>query len=154
MIGVGQAALVPNGTRGHPDGTILMHMRDPRGQRIAAWSTNSGTTWSAPQPVIIGGRAKTAVCEGSTISAGPVHSPVLLFSGPFAAGRENMTVFSSRDAGLSWDVWQHIDSGPSAYSALVSLNDTTAGLVWESGGYGALTFRTVLLPPPPAAGAS
>jgi sialidase-1 len=121
-------------------------MRDPRGQRIAAWSTDQGSSWGPSKKVLIGGRIQTAVCEGSPISAGPASAPVLLFSGPFAAGRENMTVFTSQDAGLSWDVVQHIDSGPSAYSALIALNDTTAGLVYESGGYGALTFRTVAVP--------
>jgi hypothetical protein len=31
----------------------------------------------------------------------------------------------------------------SGYSALLALNDTHAGLVYESGAYSALTFRTI-----------
>lgn len=47
--------------------------------------------------------------------------------------------------GLNWQIMQHIDSGGSAYSALTALNDTHAGLVYESGAYSALTFRTIRL---------
>ncbi len=137
-----QVALLPNGTAGHPDGSLLIHMRNPRGQRLVSWSTDSGTHWGPPSPVTVGGLAQYggATCEGSTIAAG---KSTLLFSSPFAEGRENMTVFKSETAGKSWEVLQHIDSGPSAYSALVALNETTAGLVYESGGYGALTMRFV-----------
>ena len=56
-----------------------------------------------------------------------------------------LTVFRSETAGKSWQVLEHIDSGPSAYSALISLNESTAGLVYESGGYGALTMRFSLM---------
>lgn len=137
-----QVAVLPNGTAGHPDGSLLIHMRSPSGQRHVSWSTDSGAHWSPPSPVMVGGLAKYggATCEGSTITAG---RDTLLFSSPFSKGRENMTVFKSETGGRSWEVLQHIDSGPSAYSALVTLNGTTAGLVYESGGYGALTLRFV-----------
>ena len=70
----------------------------------------------------------------------------MLFSTPYhKAARRNMTVFSSQDAGLSWQIFKHIDSGGSAYSALLALNDSHAGLVYESGAYSALTFRTIEL---------
>ena len=71
-----------------------------------------------------------------------------VFSTPYhKSERANMTVFTSKDAGLSWDILQHIDVGPSAYSAMVPLNDTHIGLVHESGAYDFLTFRTVSLSP-------
>ena len=53
---------------------------------------------------------------------------------------------ASRDAGLSYEVLEHIDDGPSAYSALVGINESVVGLVYESAGYGALTFRTIAIP--------
>ena len=56
-----------------------------------------------------------------------------------------MTVLASRDGGLTYDIYRHIDGGPSAYSALTLLNESTAGLVYESAGYGALTFRSIAL---------
>ena len=81
-----------------------------------------------------------------------------------------MTIFTSKTAGKSWEVWQNIDPGPSAYSALVALSESSVGLVYESRGYllrqtflltlatfsikrliwrsryGAITFRTLALP--------
>ena len=82
--------------------------------------------------------------QGSTISLG---GKTLLFSTPLhATERANMTVLQSQTAGLSWEVLENIDPGPGAYSALIELNGTHAGLVYESGGYGALTFRTVAVP--------
>ena len=53
-----------------------------------------------------------ATCEGSTIAAGNR----LLFSTPFhPTSRANMTVFTSSDAGLTWNSFKHIDTGPSGY---------------------------------------
>jgi len=87
--------------------------------------------WWCATELMVGGRV-------------PGAAPVLLFSTPFhASERANMTVFTSADAGLSWKVMQQIDAGPSAYSALIGLNDTHVGLVYESGAYGFLMFRTV-----------
>ena len=83
-----------------------------------------------------------ATCEGSTIAAGEL----LLFSTPYhPTARANMTVLTSRDAGLTYDVLQHVGAGPSAYSALILLHESAVGLVYESAGYGALTFRTIPL---------
>ena len=109
-------------------------------------------------------------CEGSTIAAGP-KGGTLIFSTPFHdTKRANMTVMTSKTAGKSWEVWQNIDPGPSAYSALVALSESSVGLVYESRGYllrqtflltlatfsikrliwrsryGAISFRTLALP--------
>ena len=86
-----QAALLPNGTNGHAPGTILMNMRNPRGQRLAAYSVTDGAEWSDPQLITVGGRTKYAggTCEGSTIALG---GSTLLFSTPFhLTERANMT---------------------------------------------------------------
>ena len=84
-------------------------------------------------------------CEGSTIAAGP-QGGTLIFSTPFHdTKRANMTVFTSKTAGKSWEVWQNIDPGPSAYSALVALSESSVGLVYESRGY--LLRQTFLFDP-------
>ena len=76
-----QVAALPNGTAGHAAGTVVIHMRDPRGQRLVAWSVDGGARWGPSRPVVVGGRARYggATCEGSTIAAGKL----LLFSTPF-----------------------------------------------------------------------
>lgn len=148
-----QVAALPNGTAGHPAGTLVMNSRWRTDEfvkvapgRLTSYSTDSGHSWTVGTTTKVGDRTAYAgdSCEGSTITAGPMAAPVLLFSTPFhASERANMTVFTSADAGLSWKVMQQIDAGPSAYSALIGLNDTHVGLVYESGAYGFLMFRTV-----------
>jgi sialidase-1 len=150
-----QVAALPNGTAGHTDGTLIMNSRyfqdafvKTRRARLTSYSTDAGKSWTAGTPAKVGDLTAYAgdSCEGSTITAGPVSSPLLLFSTPYhPASRRNMTVFTSKDAGLNWQIMQHIDSGASGYSALIALNDTHVGLVYETGGYSALTFRTVSL---------
>jgi hypothetical protein len=150
-----QIATLSNSTIGHRDGTLVMNSRwrtdefvkTPPG-RLVSYSTDSGSSWTTGVTAKVGARTAYAgdSCEGSTISAGPTATPMLLFSTPYhRSERANMTVFSSGNAGLTWDVLEHIDAGPSAYSALVALNDTHVGLIYESGSYEFLTFRTVEL---------
>ena len=64
--------MLPNGTTGHAPGTVLIHMRNPTGQRLVAWSADGGASWGPSRKVLVGGRAKYAgaTCEGST-SRGP-----------------------------------------------------------------------------------
>eukprot|EP01052_Picozoa_sp_SAG31_P047096 SAG31_NODE_9281_length_1305_cov_1.792703_1_plen_126_part_00 len=117
-------------------------MRGPSGQRLVAWSQDGGTSWSPSKKVLVGGlgRYAGATCEDSTIAA----SKALLFSTPFhPTERANMTVFASHDAGLTYEILQHIDGGPSAYSPLVLLNSSTVGLAYESAGYSALQIQKV-----------
>eukprot|EP00039_Didymoeca_costata_P001793 m.55142 g.55142 ORF g.55142 m.55142 type:complete len:110 (+) comp10968_c0_seq1:33-362(+) len=80
----------------------------------------------------------SGTCEGSTVTV-PM-SDKLLFSTPLSSSRSNMTVFTSNDFGDTWEIMQHIDSGPSAYSSLTPINSTHVGLTYESKSYGALTF--------------
>ena len=63
--------------------------------------------------------------------AGGVQQPLitlangtLAYAAPNAAGRSNMTVFTSVDDGNSWAVATSIYRGPSAYSALAEKADS------------------------------
>lgn len=150
-----QVLVLPTGTKGHVDGTLMMNSRyEPDNvvhdlsSRLTSYSTDGGQSWTVGTPAKVGDFTSYAgdTCEGSTITAGPASSPRLLFSTPYhKTARRNMTVLTSPDSGLSWQVFKHIDSGGSGYSALFAMNDTHVGLVYESGAYAALTFRTVAL---------
>ena len=91
-----------------------MRTRDPN--RQFSYSNDDGKTWSKPAvwTPLPGQGYAGGTCEGSTVSI-PDGSTRLLFSTPFSSkGRENMTVFMSKDFGKNWDVYRHIDPGPSA----------------------------------------
>jgi hypothetical protein len=42
-----------------------------------------------------------------------------------------MTIFASANSGASWHIAANVYTGYSGYSALVGLNATHAGLLWE-----------------------
>jgi len=127
--------------------SLIMNMRTAIGVRQFSWSHDNGTTWTTPTTTpfeTISGKYAGGTCEGSTISI-PGRN-LLLFSTPFSSSRANMTVFASRDGGHSWSLAQNVDTGPSAYSSLIALNDTHYGLAYETGNYGAITFVPLQLP--------
>merc|ERR1712118_510429 len=74
-------------------------------------------------------------CSAGLINtAEPGTNDELFFSNPATkSGRDKMTVKRSDDSGLTWKVRQLVWSGPAAYSALVPLNSTHIGLMYENG---------------------
>ena len=91
--------------------------------------------------------ATTTVKEsrGGGDGTGNNNGGLLLFSTPYAQGRENMTIFVSRDNGVTWVPRVNVDPGPSAYSSLLALNSTAAILAYEAGGYATIRVGTVVL---------
>lgn len=59
-----------------------------------------------------------------------------------ASSRTNMTIHVSHD-GLHWCVAATVYEGPSAYSAMVALNSTAVGLLYERDNYASLTFEPI-----------
>jgi hypothetical protein len=79
-----QVIELPNGTKGHTDGTLMMNSRyEPDStsgispSRIISYSTSSGRTWTAGKSARVGDLVRYAgdSCESSTITAGPAASP-------------------------------------------------------------------------------
>jgi sialidase-1 len=62
---------------------------------------------------------------------------LLFFSNPASTKRERMTVRASTDGGVTWPNAVELYGGPSAYSDLVFLNETTVACVYERGTQGA-----------------
>jgi sialidase-1 len=57
-----------------------------------------------------------------------------------------MTIRASTDAGVTWRPVHTVDGLPAAYSDLVRLDDSTVGLLYETGDFSAyetITFRRV-----------
>jgi len=133
-----QAAVTKNGS-------LIMNQRTIYSERQFSWSMDDGETWTLPTSAPFNNkRYGGGSTEGSTISV--AKNTVLLFSTPFAAGRENMTVFYSMDSGATWELLHNVNPGPAAYSALVDLNETHYGLVYEVENYGAISFFALPLP--------
>jgi sialidase-1 len=115
--------------------------------RLAAFSADAGTTWSAPQAVpqlVDWGFAD----EGSVSSDPP--SKRLYFVHPDSHARANLTLYASGDDGRSWRPQRTVYSGSAAYSdskvldpASAQGNGTTVGVLFERDGYGKVSFARV-----------
>jgi len=125
------------------DGTpiLLVSIRPGKGNRVQALSKDGGLSWSAPTkvrdlPEPIGG------CEGSL-----VYHPVtkkLYFSHPdppFHLLRNNLRIWSSSDAGGSWQkhgdlIWK----GSAGYSSIVVLG-ADLGLLYDRNNHTMIIFE-------------
>jgi sialidase-1 len=120
------------------DGRLLLNMRNhppkPENFRLVATSTDGGRTLSpsTPDRALIEPPAQASIISMS-MSIGDRYRHLLLFANPASTRRERMTVRVSEDAGATWPIARVIHDGPSAYSSLAVLSDSTIGLLYERG---------------------
>ena len=157
--GAGECQIAPA-----PNGSLIMRTRTGRHLPPAfAWSNDNGTTWgelvywtndmmhadvyqhyiyhscSRTKPVTCQNISEFGPFGGSNTQGSIARLPgsdLLVTSAPFAPSRANMTLWVSSDSGKSWRIPAngHIYSLYSGYSALVGLNATHAGVLWEVSG--------------------
>lgn len=129
-----------------PNGSLILNSRTGDSNRQVSFSNDDGTTWFAPVPIV-----NETACEASTLTLENFPGgPLLVMSSAFASSRSNMTIHTSRD-GLDWTPAVSVYPGPAAYSALVTLNATAVGLLYERDGYEAISYRAIDLAAPQAA---
>ncbi len=126
-----------------PNGNLYISYRDKlnnKGRTIwSGVSTDGGLTVS-------GFKLQSALSiysvKGSALSLTGTHSNQLLYSSPTAndpkanSHRRDMGVYVSMDNGLTWRAKPYhveLESTPAAYSDLVQLNDSTVGILYETG---------------------
>lgn len=120
-----------------PDGSVYFNTRNDSpspGNRADARSADGGESLRTPfrpQAGLTG-----PVCEGSLLQ---LRDPdVLLFSGPaHPDARALMTVRASVNDGTTWRPVYTMDGLPAAYSDLVRIDDSTVGILYETGDFGA-----------------
>ncbi|TLS42849.1 exo-alpha-sialidase [Streptomyces montanus] len=129
-----------------PDGRLYFNTRNDSpapGTRADACSEDGGHSLLKPFRPQAGLTAP--VVEGSLLQ---LRDPdVLLFSGPADPGfRALMTIRASTDDGITWRPAHTVDGLPAAYSDLVRVDESTVGLLYETGDFSAyetITFRRV-----------
>lgn len=111
-----------------PDGRILMSVRQT-GERGYAVSSDGGETWEHQ------GRwtdMRTNACNGDLMIVElDKGEKVLLQALPNSMERENVSLFVSRDNGITWPEVVKIVDGPSVYSSMTQLTDGTIGMMVE-----------------------
>ena len=122
------------------DGRVTLTARnsDPRNRRLSAVSLDGATAWSEPR--LIDDLPEWGCMAGFVRHPGTdaFPGPLLLHSAPDTdyrahSARRDLTVWASRDDGLTWPVHRLLRAGPSAYSDLAVLPDGRVICVYESG---------------------
>ena len=121
-----------------PNGSLVLNARDEAGgdRRLIAFSHDGGESFTdlhqaadLPDPT----------CEGAMIASRFSGSiPRLFFTNAHSAdngpaGRANGTLSVSDDGAASWRAVASIEPGAFAYSALVEINQTHLGVIFETG---------------------
>jgi hypothetical protein len=143
---------------------LLMTVRKTNNTRMLFKSFNGGDTWEKGEKQNV----TDPNCQASMISIGvksrrwnnwnkkvredeneQVSTSRLLFSNPhtsgllpYAEGRQNVTVQWSTDTKV-WTPYFLVDQGPSAYTALIQLNDTLCGICYEESHDLPVDFRSI-----------
>jgi sialidase-1 len=124
-----------------PSGNLFISFRDLHDgakagtARYYAQSTDGGAGLSAPFKKL---PLKIVSVEGSSLALTGAHSNELLFSAPADPTpnlRRDLTVFVSRTNGTSWSKKYQVEleSTPGAYSDLVQIDDSSIGVLYETG---------------------
>eukprot|EP01063_Lacrimia_lanifica_P021999 TRINITY_DN29707_c0_g1_i1.p1 TRINITY_DN29707_c0_g1~~TRINITY_DN29707_c0_g1_i1.p1 ORF type:complete len:362 (+),score=80.81 TRINITY_DN29707_c0_g1_i1:49-1134(+) len=116
--------------------------------RLASWSQDGGATWGAVEAVpglVDNGFA----CEGS-LTSDPLSDRVY-FVHPDAAGRTNLTLYTSTGNASAWQPAVQIYKDASEYSDVVVVDPAphgagrTVGIIYEADNCGRLAFARVTL---------
>jgi sialidase-1 len=124
------------------DGSLLLSMRNYLGQsrRAFSMSHDAGLSWSPPS---LHEQVFCPTCEASILrypSAETGGKSRLLYSGPGALKRQDLTIRLSDDGGQTWPVSRVLQTGNAEYSDLVLLPDGTIGCLYERNGYRTMNF--------------
>lgn len=110
-----------------PSGKVLMSIRQ-NGARGYALSDDGGETWYGQGHWE---EMKTNACNGEMLKIKKGKKDILLHSLPNSMQREDVTLFVSRDGGVTWPENHLIMPGPSAYSSMTQLKDGSIGMFVE-----------------------
>jgi len=120
------------------DGTVYMSTRpyvslsNPTKRRFSARSIDGGGSWHdlkpEPQLVDAGGVCGSVVSDPSGVLA---PKKTVYYSHPDAAGRKNMTLYTSRDDAATWTESVRVFAGGSGYSSAALLGGGKVGILFE-----------------------
>lgn len=130
-----------------PDGKLLLNMRNydrTQKSRKISTSVDGGESWSdiRPDTFLI-----EPICQASLLASEDHRT--LFFSNPANTNsRINMTIKTSEDEGKTWEIRKVLNSGASAYSDLVQIDENTLGCLYEGGKfspYEGIVFNSISL---------
>lgn len=143
--GIHEAKTNESGVVELSDGRVLQQMRSyhDKGMRAMAISEDGGESWGE---VYLDEALNTPVCQANILryswpeTKGAKDANIIMFSSPRGKGRQQMTVWISRDDGKTWPEQRLINAGGAGYSNMVVLSDGQVGLLYEKDNYKTISF--------------
>jgi sialidase-1 len=143
--GIHEAKTNESGVVELSDGRVLQQMRSyhDKGMRAMAISEDGGESWGK---VYLDEALNTPVCQANILRYSWPETKVakdaniIMFSSPRGKGRQQMTVWISRDDGKTWPEQRLINAGGAGYSNMVVLSDGQVGLLYEKDNYKTISF--------------
>ena len=122
------------------DGSVYFNCRNQGGlgvaNRAVTSSRDGGETFEHPytaDPQVVAPVVQASVCRYGAVDRGD-HRNHLLFSSPGDPDRRrDLTVLSSFDEGLTWELGRVVHMGPAAYSDILVTRDRFIGILFEAG---------------------
>lgn len=115
------------------DGRLMMNARDqgPSKLRLVSFSADGGHTWSVAKP---DPQLPDPTCQGSIVRLSWKPSILLFSNAASSAGRENGTMYASKDEGRTWSVAQRLTGQHESfqYSSLCPLASNEVAVLYET----------------------
>eukprot|EP00948_MAST-09A_sp_MAST-9A-sp1_P000973 g973.t1 len=116
---------------------IIMNCRIGSGKRAQViWDQNGKQVGDVTYPK---GLAIDPGCQGSIINGG--NNVLYTSNANSTTSRSHMALKTSSDGGVTWSDFVEVYKGPSAYSQLVSIDQSTLGLLFECDTFFGTMFR-------------
>lgn len=116
------------------DGSIMINCRNEarQGKRIVYVTKDLGKTWQAHETNLKALQEPT--CQASVVKVqSEKYGSILLFSNPKSGGRNNMTIRTSHDDGMTWNEGYLYDvRGCCGYSCIAMADDKHVGIFYET----------------------
>merc|ERR1712039_184053 len=116
------------------NGTVVMNTRSYIGtktnHRGIAWSDDGGETLSK---TFLAPSLPDPICEGAMTT--DASGKMLLFTHPHSGypQRDDMSLFTSIDGGVSWSLAVQLDTGYNTYSSIIRLPNGSYAVEWDYG---------------------
>jgi len=118
-----------------PDGSVYMNQRASPGNGRASerWYTISHDGGATFEPTRTTGSPDVLCHVGLTTTNQQSGRPLMIMSGILGIKREQLTISTSTDSGLTWAPKRVLEPGPAAYSDLAMLPNGDILCVYETG---------------------
>ena len=128
------------------DGSLMINSRNyQNGKGVGCRAVTVGT-FDQEGKLTFGKVQHDTMLPDSGVQASLIHykADTYIFANPnHPKARKKLTLYFSTDGSTTWPIQKLIDAGPSAYSDLAILSDSTIAILYEQGNHGGIVFTKI-----------